>query len=279
MDLKELIVTKAGGDKDVFSIEKLQTSMRNAGAEEEVIANVIEEITPRLYPGISTKKIYRLAFNLLKQRSKYVAAKYQLKKAIMELGPDGFVFEQFVSRLFKVEGYTVKTGRILQGRCITHEIDVMATTEEEVILGECKSHSQPGKVSDVKVPLYIRSRFVDLSEHWKKEDKRKLSSWIITNTRFSPDALKYGKCIGQHLLGWDYPKENGIKERIDRYKLYPITCLTSLTRTEKEDLLHQGIIFCEDLYFKPEKLSHLSLSLHREKNITDELEKFHAGNC
>jgi len=279
MDLKELIVTKAGGDKDVFSIEKLQTSMRNAGAEEEVIANVIEEITPRLYPGISTKKIYRLAFNLLKQRSKYVAAKYQLKKAIMELGPDGFVFEQFVSRLFKVEGYTVKTGLILQGRCITHEIDVMATTEEEVILGECKYHSQPGKVSDVKVPLYIRSRFVDLSEHWKKEDKRKLSSWIITNTRFSPDALKYGKCIGQHLLGWDYPKENGIKERIDRYKLYPITCLTSLTRTEKEDLLHQGIIFCEDLYVKPEKLSHLSLSLHREKNITDELEKFHAGNC
>ena len=278
MQPKELIVTKAGGDSVPFSVEKLRTSMRNAGAEPSVIDQVIEVLNPRLYDGISTKKIYRWAFELLKQRSKYVAAKYQLKKAIMELGPDGFVFEKFIARIFMEKGYSVETGKILQGRCITHEIDVLARNTQEVILGECKYHSQPGKISDVKVPLYIRSRFVDLSEHWKKEDGRQLSSWIITNTRFSPDAMKYGKCIGQHLLGWDYPKGQGIKELIDERRLYPITCLTVLTRTEKEELLKKEIIFCEDLYRNQGVLESLRLSITRQKNIMDELEKLRSGN-
>jgi hypothetical protein len=276
MQLKELIVTKAGGQQDLFSIEKLRSSMKNAGAEEHIIEKIIEEITPRLYQGISTKKIYKWAFSLLKQRSKHIAAKYQLKKAIMELGPDGFIFERFISELFKRKGFKTKVGQILQGKCIPHEVDVLATNNEELLMIECKYHSQPGKVSDVKVSLYIHSRFRDLESTWKKQreySEKKMSAWVVTNTRFSPDAVQYAICSDMKLLGWDYPVRNGIKDLIDEFRLYPITCLTNLTKAEKEEMLAQGILFCSSLIGNRASLETIGMKETRIKNIMDEVDK------
>jgi hypothetical protein len=274
MQLKELIVTKANGDQVLFSLEKLKSSMRRAGAEDEIIEKIVHQISPELYQGITTKKIYRLAFNLLKKQSKNVAAKYKLKTAIMELGPDGFNFEKFVAEIFKRKNYKTKIGLIVTGKCVKHEIDVLATTEAEQLLVECKYHSQPGKVSDVKVPLYIHSRFRDVEAKWKEDPQltsRKMEVHVVTNTRFSPDAMQYARCSDMHLLGWDYPAGKGIKDLIDEFRLYPVTCLTSLSSTEKNQLISQGAILCSDLLKSPELFNSIRLSQQRSKNIMNEV--------
>jgi hypothetical protein len=274
MQLKELIVTKANGEQVMFSVEKLKTSLKNAGAENEIIEQIVQEISPQLYQGISTKKIYRWAFNRLKQRSKKIAAKYKLKTAIMELGPDGFIFEKFVAELFKRKNYKTKIGLIIQGKCVKHEIDVLASTETEQLLVECKYHSQPGKVSDVKVPLYIHSRFRDVETKWRDDPKlqhKKMAVHVVTNTRFSPDAEQYARCSGMHLLGWDYPAGEGIKDMIDEFKMYPITCLTTLTAAEKNQLIAQGAVLCADINQRPELFNTIRLSNQRSKNILNEV--------
>ena len=278
--MEELIVTKAGGEQVVFSVEKLRQSLRNAGASEEVIDSVIDEVLPKLHSGISTRKIYRMAFTKLKNRSKHLASRYKLKRAIMELGPDGFVFEHFVSALLTRKGYETKVGIVLQGKCISHEIDVIAKSAKETILVECKYHSQPGKISDVKIPLYIRSRFEDVSSNkiqYPELQETLLSCLIVTNTRFSPDAMTYARCIGLDLLGWDYPHGNGIKDWIDELHMYPITCLSTLTNREKESLLKQNVLFCEDLIEQAHHLEIGNYSNSRIKNILDEAQKLTFG--
>lgn len=274
--MKELIVTKASGEQVLFSMDKLHLSLRNSGATEEQVEKVIQVIEPQLFNGISTKKIYTWAFALLKKGNNSVAAKYQLKKAISEFGPSGFPFEKFIGKLFERKGYHVKIGLIVQGTCVSHELDVVASSETEHMMMECKFHSLPGKMSDVKVPLYIHSRFNDVKSQWvlnKQLKNKELKAWVVTNTRFSPDALRYGTCAGLNLLSWDYPLNDSIKVMIDRFKHYPITCLTQLTKTEKEQLLENNVVLCSELKEDYSRLIKLHIPEKRIQLIKKELEK------
>lgn len=274
--MEELIVTKASGEEVVFSMDKLRQSLRNSGATEEQVDKVIKVIEPQLFNGISTKKIYTWAFSILKKSTGSVAAKYQLKKAITEFGPSGFPFEKFIGKLFERKGYHVKVGIIVQGTCVSHELDVVASSETEHMMMECKFHSTQGKMSDVKVPLYIHSRFNDVKGQWllnKQLKDKQLKAWVVTNTRFSPDALRYGTCVGLNLLSWDYPLNESIKVMIDRYKHYPITCLTLLTKREKEHLLENNVVLCSELKDDYARLNALHIPDKRLQQIKKELEK------
>lgn len=274
--MEELIVTKASGEEVVFSMDKLRQSLRNSGATEEQVDKVIKVIEPQLFNGISTKKIYTWAFSILKKSTNSVAAKYQLKKAITEFGPSGFPFEKFIGKLFERKGYHVKIGIIVQGTCVSHELDVVASSETEHMMMECKFHSMQGKMSDVKVPLYIHSRFNDVKSQWvlnKQLKDKQLKAWVVTNTRFSPDALRYGTCAGLNLLSWDYPLNESIKVMIDCYKHYPITCLTLLTKPEKEHLLENNVVLCSELKDDYARLNGLHIPDKRIQQIKKELEK------
>jgi hypothetical protein len=277
--MKELIITKASGETAIFEMDKLRQSMRNSGADEAQIEKVVKDIEPRLYQGITTKKIYKWAFAMLKKQSKPVAARYQLKRAIMELGPSGFPFETFISHVLKNQGYHTKVGIIVQGTCVTHEIDVIASTDKEHLMVECKFHSEPGKMSDVKVPLYIQSRYLDVKAQWELQPALKgkdIQGWVVTNTRFSPDAVQYGRCIGLNLLSWDYPLNNSLKEMIDKFGLYPLTCLTGLTAAEKTKLLSQKVLFCTELLADQQLLHGLALSEARISSVLTEIRHLNA---
>jgi hypothetical protein len=274
--MKEVMVTKASGEEVVFSMEKLRQSLRNSGATEEQVEKVIKAIEPQLFNGISTKKIYNWAFSILKKSTDSVAAKYQLKKAITEFGPSGFPFERFIGKLFERKGYHVKVGVVEQGTCVSHELDVVASSDTEHMMMECKFHSMQGKMSDVKVPLYIHSRFNDVKSQWllnKQLKDKQLKVWVVTNTRFSPDALRYATCAGLNLLSWDYPLNESIKVMIDRYKHYPITCLTLLTKSEKEHLLENNVVLCSELKEDYARLNALHIPEKRIQQIKKELEK------
>ncbi len=267
-------IIKASGEKVKFSLRKLRSSLEHTGADNTTVNQIIDVVRGELYQGISTKEIYNRAFALLKKGKSYLASKYKLKKAIYELGPTGFPFERFVSTVLKYSGYKTIVGKVLQGNCITHEIDVVAQKNHETTIVECKFHSEQGLKCNVKIPLYINSRFQDVKAHWNSNSKNEsllTQGWVATNTRFTEDALKYGKCVGLYLLSWDYPKDNGLKDRIDRLGLYPITVSTLLTNREKHFLLSRNIVLCRELIDDSFYLDHLGLSDVRKEKILSEI--------
>lgn len=272
MSLKnKIVVTKASGVTEPFSIKKLRNSLERAKATSEEINSIIDELLPKLYQGISTKKIYSEAFRLLRNQSKPHAARYYLKRGIMELGPSGFPFEKFIGELFKHLGYTVQVGTMVQGKCVKHEIDVIAEKENLIILMECKYRNQPGITVDVKTPLYIQSRFEDvLANGLLKNREHKFYGWITTNAKFTSDALDYGLCKGLNLLSWDYPHNKALKDMIDNSGLYPLTCLTSLTRHEKQWLLEKDYVLVQDIYKNRNLLLKAGVKESRLKTVLEE---------
>jgi len=246
----KIFVTKASNESAEFSENKLRNSMKRAGATDEEVDKIVKQVYDKLYQGISTKNIYKIAFSLLRGSSKHVAAKYHLKGAIMELGPSGYPFEKFIGAILSHQGYNIKIGQIVKGQCVQHEIDVIAEKKDEHIMIECKYHNRPGIVCDVKIPLYIQARFKDVETEWLKipEHLAKIhQGWVVTNTKFTSDAIQYGTCAGLKLVGWNYPDGNSLRSQIDALKLYPITCLTSLTKFEKQKLLENKIVLCQEL--------------------------------
>ncbi len=269
------IIRKASGEKEPFSFDKLEISLKRAGAKKDVINSVKEKIGELLYDGITTQKIYKKAFELLRKERRSMAARYSLKKAIMQLGPTGYPFEHFVAQVLTAQGYKTKTGKILQGYCVTHEIDVIATQDNRQYLIECKYYNSQGKHCGVQVPLYIHSRVNDIikkREQLSKFEDYRFEGWIVTNTRFTKDATDYGKCSGLHLVSWDYPQKNSLKAMIEEHNIFPVTILTHLTKKDKEYLLKKGIVLCRQLQKNPEMLNALNLKNKKKQNVLDEVE-------
>ena len=274
MDISNLKVIKASGEKAQFSIERVAESLRRSGANEELIQKTLQKLEAELYDEISTKEIYNRAFSLLKEGNKTSASKYKLKTAIYELGPTGFPFEKFIAALLSHSGYKTATGKIYEGKCVTHEIDVEAKSDSKLVLIECKFHNA-GRNCDVKIPLYIDSRFRDI-KNFRKNGNNKLDfeeCWVVTNTRFTSDAVKYAKCANLKLLSWDYPKGEGLKDRIDKLGLYPITVSTLLSEREKNFLLSRDVVLCQELINDTFYLDHLGISNPRKKKILDEMKE------
>lgn len=267
-------IVKSSGDKVKFSLDKLKRSLKQTGADSQIVNQIVDTVRDELYQGISTKEIYNRAFAMLKKKKSYLASKYKLKKAIYELGPTGFPFERFIGAILKYSGFKTEVDKVLQGQCVTHEIDVVAHKNNETTIVECKFHNDQGLNCNVKIPLYIHSRYQDVKKHWNSNPKNgtKLTDgWVVTNTRFTKDAVQYGKCAKLYLLSWDYPKGNGLKDRIDRLGLYPITVSTLLTNREKQFLLSRDIVLCRELVGDVFYLDHLGISETRKERILKEI--------
>ena len=269
-------IIKSSGARVEFSLDKLRNSLKHSGANHNLIEDIVDKVRDELYEGISTKEIYNRAYALLKKNKSVFASKYKLKKAIYELGPTGFPFERFVGALLEYAGYSTKVDVIMDGICVSHEIDVVAEKNGVRTIIECKFHGEEGRNCNVKVPLYIQSRYNDVKAHWttkKKETKTLNAGWVVTNTRFTTSAVKYGKCAGLYLLSWDYPKNDGLKDRIDRLGLYPITVSTLLSNREKHFLLGRDVVLCRQLLKDKFYLDHLGVSKTRKARILEEVKQ------
>ncbi|TRX08272.1 restriction endonuclease [Flavobacterium gawalongense] len=266
-------IIKHSGDIVEFSADKLKSSLLKSGASAVVVENILQTIKKQMYEGISTKHIYKMAFGLLKKTANSHAARYNLREAIRLLGPAGFFFEKYIGRLFASEHYETKTNITLQGKCVLHEIDVLVKKNEHVSMIECKYHAGRDAASDVKVPMYILSRFNDLKErqHAIFEKKDSISKcWIVTNNRFTTDAVDFAKCSGLNLLSWNYPEDNNLKTKNDTHYLYPVTCLTTLSIAEKDKLLILDVILVKEIINHSDCLEKIGLSSNRIKNVLKE---------
>lgn len=271
---QHVLVKKASGDEEPFSSEKFKNSLKNAGASDEIVDEITHDIAQWIYEGVTTRKIYSRAFSLLQQKKNILASRYRLKKAIMELGPTGYPFERFIGKILEYRGYSTLVGQIMKGHCVTHEVDVLATKGHEQHIIECKYSQSHGKTVSVQVPLYVRSRVNDIINKQMESAEYngfKFYGWVVTNTRFTTDAIDYGTCSGLHLLSWDYPAGNGLKDIIDRDKIYPVTVLNQLNSTRKKTLLENGIVTCRQLADIPEIQQHLQLTNNEYRKLMNEL--------
>ncbi|MEX0680884.1 MAG: restriction endonuclease [Balneolales bacterium] len=273
MTRSQIHIIKASGLKTTFSEQKLRNSLEQSGATETQIESVIREVSGMLHDGISTKKIYRKAYEILRKSSYSQAARYKLKNAIMELGPSGYPFEKYIGAILEEQGFETNVSVETPGRCVTHEIDVVARKNRKVVLVECKFHNRPGVKCDVKIPLYIHSRFRDVVKVEAQNDHNQYDEyegWIVTNTRFTEDALQYGNCSGMVMIGWDYPRKTSLKHRIGLSGLHPLTCLGSLNRREKDFLLQKGVVLCRHIMKRRDLLGELGLSVSRIDKVLGE---------
>jgi hypothetical protein len=93
--MKHLVnITKADGTQELFEEEKLAESLRNVGGDHILVEKIIRHIEKEIHDGMPTSEIYRHAFHLLRRHSLPIAIKYSLRRALSELGPDGFSFEK-----------------------------------------------------------------------------------------------------------------------------------------------------------------------------------------
>ncbi len=249
-------IVKASGEAERFSEAKLLRSLQRAGASEAIAQEVLGLIQKGIHDGLPSHRLQRQAFKHLKQLRKPIAARYDLKRAIGELGPSGYPFERLMGEVFEQQGYTVNVGKIMQGKCVRHEVDVVGNRDDTLLLVECKYRNTPGYKCDVKVPLYIRSRFEDIREA-KSLPPEQVQGVIATNARFSGDAIDYAACVGLQLIGWDYPRQGSLRELLDTLKLYPLTVLTELSHPQKKALLDLKLVLCRDILEAPEVLEHL----------------------
>ncbi len=276
MNEKTFFVTKQNGEREAFDIQKLQFSLQRAKASPEAIKQVCDRITAELEDGTSTHAIYQHAFQLLHSFEKKAAVRYSLRRALMELGPSGFPFEQFVAEIFRSKGYETVTDQIVLGGCVEHEIDVVAWKKDELIMSEVKFHGDIGLKSDLKVVLYVHARFEDLAENvyeYGGKTHKLTGGWLITNTKFTVSAIKYAVCKKMNIVGWNYPVEGNLHDMIEDANLHPITSLHTLSDHDKKELLNRKVVLCSSLAKKPSLLADLGLSDANIETVLDEIKQ------
>ena len=238
-------IIKADGNREIFDPTRLVASLERAGAGANTAEEITERITRSIAPDSTSKEVYTRAFALLRRTARPVAARYALRRALLELGPSGHPFEDFVSQLYRKEGWQVETRKVIRGHCVSHEVDFYAShpTRNAHLAAELKYHNDPSYKTDLKVALYVKSRFDDIFFCDPKVRNCPLDrGLLVTNTKFSADAIAYAECAGVELLGWGYPVGNSLFERMSQAKVYPVTALTSLSRAEKHLLIDEGLI-------------------------------------
>ena len=125
----------------------------------------------------------------------------------------------------------------------------------------------------MKNSLYVHARFQDLEKYWQQQpghENRKHQGWLITNTRFTTDAIDYATCAGLRLLSWDFPNGNALRDQISEYHHYPISCINILQKAEVKILADNDRVTVDDLIDDPTSLALLELSETRRKHIIEE---------
>lgn len=259
-------VIKANQQKEPFSEEKVMQSIQRARIPQSLQAETLAHVKSKIYDGISTNEIYQhILESLDASPHPYVKARYSLKESIMMLGPTGYPFEDFVAKVLESDGYKTKVRQILTGKCITHEVDVIAEKDGKTAMIEVKFHNSPGVRSEVQVALYSHARFEDVKVRNHLDE-----AWIVTNTKTTVDANLYAQCSGMKVMSWDYPQGTSLRDLVEKSLLYPVTMLTSLSQSNKLSLLTNHIVLCKQILEDPSVLNELPLSKEdREKTIAE----------
>jgi hypothetical protein len=238
-------IIKASGDIETFKKIKIEKTILKAGGSKDLAKKVANQVSKKIHKGTTTNEILKLTLKLLKEDPP-VALKYNLKRAIMSLGPHGFTFEKYFSQLLKNYDYETQVGKIFRGKATYHEVDILAKRKKERFMIECKYHNKVGNHTNSKVAMYTYARYLDLHNNPKNKIKK---GWLVTNTKCTPHAIQYAKGVGLKITSWEYASkgEKSLQKLIMIKKLYPITILHSVFGDIKDGLIHANIFLAKDI--------------------------------
>lgn len=242
-------IIKASGREEAFDIRKLEASLVRSGAPPVVAAEIAGRVEVQISPSSHTRHIYRLARKMLRQYSHVSGMKYSIKRAISSLGPSGYPFEKYFAKVLAAYGYGVELNRIIEGFCVRHEVDVVATRDKEQFVIECKYHTEGGKATDVKVALYVHSRVADIQKASGTNGEGIITKggWLVTNTRCTSDAIRFADCVGLRIVSWRYPETGSLEKMIEGKRLYPVTMLASVKKQSLDVLLANNIVLAQEI--------------------------------
>jgi ATP cone domain/Restriction endonuclease len=241
-------VTKADGTKQMFDEEKIVKTCQRMGANRDVAIQVTREVENNLYEGITTQKILQLIFTQMRKHKPAVKHLFDLKYGIslMEPKPE---FEAFVRVVLAHSGFQVKSNMILKGLCGEHEVDAIATKDGLTYFVEAKHHLSYHALTGLDESRIARAIIEDLTDNYaQNETGIKIDrAMIVTNTRYSDHAVIYGSCRGILQVGWASPEGFGLRDIVEKHKLYPLSCLRGVSTETRLRFVEEGIVLIKQL--------------------------------
>lgn len=249
--MTKIFVIDSQGKREPFSWRKVYQSALRVGAEKPLAKKIATRLSQEVYNNIPTSEIFKRVERYLYEDFPKAGMRYSLKEAMRRLGPTGFLFEKYIASILNQLGFTTQLNQYVNGACVTHEIDIISKKDNQIILNECKFHALAGGRVDLEVAMYTYARYLDIlnGNFLKKYFSQKMSlrSMIITNSKFTTEAIRYAECMKIDLLGWRYPENRGLEYVIESNKFYPITILPSLTNDLLTLLSDHKILLIQDL--------------------------------
>lgn len=239
-----MFVIKADGTRQRFEKHKIMRTCLRAGSDKETAEYIAEEIRKKVSDGTTTHDIYKMILSYLAKTEKITAFLFRLREALSQL--DSLSFELYVKKLLESYGYKCKWDVIVKGKCVEHQVDIIAQ-REELFLVECKHHVNPHRFCGLGNVLQLQARTEDINEGYEiRKNKYNFNySWIVTNTKFSEHAKKYARAKDMRLTGWG-SREFKIQKLAQKNKVFPVTILHA-NRHVIKNLLRAGIITLQDL--------------------------------
>ncbi|MEM2922060.1 MAG: restriction endonuclease, partial [Candidatus Bathyarchaeia archaeon] len=242
----------ADGSLEPYDRSKVVSTCLKLGADYALASEVADRVEERLYEGIPTERILRMVKTYLGQLRPRLLERTDLKEALSLLRskPD---WERFVQLLYVELGYKVDPNPVLRGLCVTCELDAIAKRGSDRILVEAKHHLDPHARVDLGVCREVRAVIEDLSDGYLRgyNSEQFTGAVVVSNARFTEQALQYARCRGIECLGWNVPKGGGINSLIEQRQLYPLTMLRELDSETKEALGNVGIVLIKQLVTTP----------------------------
>jgi hypothetical protein len=274
-------VSKVDGRRERFDRGKVIATCVRLNAARDIAESVAAKVESNLYDGIPTREIIGMIYRYLAEDRPEVRLQFDLRKAISLLRskPD---FEQYVRRLLSECGYEVVGPQIVRGRCVEHEVDAIATMNNETTYVEVKHHVWPHTYTGLDLFLQAQAAFEDLAKGYEiganQYPFRK--AMMVCNTKLSDHARAYADCAPLSHIAWKSPPGKSLEELVKQKKLYPITMDRTLDARTEERLADAGVLLLQELVeaqvkelskrtrMKPDKVSKLA---SRARRIVAEL--------
>ena len=272
-----VFVTKADGSKQLYDRAKIIKTCLRMGATHRIAMEVADKIEDGMYQGISTKKILQMIARFMRKYKPGVRHFWDLRKglSLMSSKPE---FEIFVRAVLSHDGFDVGANRLLRGKCVEHEVDAIAKKHGKTYFVEAKHHLSYHALTGLDESRIARAVLEDVTEGFElgKTDIRIDGAMIVTNTKFSKQAKRYGKCRGLLQIGWSTPENQSLQNMIDKDQLYPLSCLKGLRIENRNKLVNSGIVLMKQLFEEnPSELA--KKAVLKEAIVRSAIEKAQAG--
>jgi hypothetical protein len=243
-----LFVTKADGSKQLFDKGKVANTALRLGANPALAQELAQQVEGKLYEGITTQRILQIIFALMGKYKPAVRHLFDLKRGISLMKPKP-EFEVFIRVLLSQSGFQVKPNAILRGLCSEHEADAVASKDGLTYFVEVKHHANYHALTGLDESRIARAIMEDVTDGYEQgmTEAKIDRAMIVTNTRYSEHASKYGRCRGIMQIGWAFSEGFGLRDLVEKYKLYPLSCLRGVSVEVRLRLVDVGIVLIKQL--------------------------------